>query len=329
MFFCFNVLMNQMKPIAKILIITLLGLFLVGGFAFAQYGLEKLKEGEELPIVETQRNIPQVVGGIIRWVLGIIGVLLVALIIYGGVMYATSAGNEEQVKKARGVLTYSIVGVTVIALAFIITNYAVTILFPEPPTSPLPGDTSESRRMSNEGESIKREGDTMIAEGEGMIREGQRLVAEGRVDEGQDLINRGEQRVSEGKQRRRDGLARQAEAAERAREEAEERGRAEEQARAAGCNTACQRCSIFNRDCCPGYECRSDVEGGLTEWLPYGAACVKRGTEPGGTCCRKQNDKCGALQLGDCCPGLRCPDLGEPNEGKCTPIPKGEKPTEE
>ncbi|MFH1508552.1 MAG: hypothetical protein ABIE68_00015, partial [bacterium] len=46
------------------------------------------------------------VGNIIKWMLGLIGVVLVVLIVYGGFLYMTSAGNEEQVDRGKKVLTY-------------------------------------------------------------------------------------------------------------------------------------------------------------------------------------------------------------------------------
>jgi len=47
-----------------------------------------------------QQDLPELVARIIRWVIGIIGVVLVALFVYGGVVYATSIGNEERVETA-------------------------------------------------------------------------------------------------------------------------------------------------------------------------------------------------------------------------------------
>ncbi len=66
------------------------------------------------------------VGDIIRWVLGLIGVILVALIVYGGFLYMTSAGNEDQVDRAKKVLTYSIIGLIVIVIAWIAADYIMS-----------------------------------------------------------------------------------------------------------------------------------------------------------------------------------------------------------
>jgi len=313
-----------MKPIFKILIFVILGLFLVGGFVFAQYGLEKFKE-VKAPIVETEKSIPQVVGGVVKWILGIIGVILVVLIVYGGVMYATSAGNEERVKKARNVLTYSIVGVTVIALAFLITDYVVSALFPGAGKGGkgvtgegLGGVTIEEGQtlIIEEGQALIDQGNAAIAEGEDMIKRGQGLIAQGNEEEGRRLIEEGEKRRQEGIRLKGQGEEKQYQAKreEEARRKGAEIAAYEEAGR---CNKACERCSVFNAECCAGYECRSDVEGGLSEWLPYGAVCVKVGTESGGACCRLKGDICGPAQIGDCCEGLVC------QGGKCITASKG------
>ena len=45
------------------------------------------------------------------------------MIIVAGVMYTTSGGNAGQVSKAKGALTYAVVGLIVAFLAFAIVNW--------------------------------------------------------------------------------------------------------------------------------------------------------------------------------------------------------------
>ena len=80
---------------------------------------------------------------IIRWVLGIIGVLLVALIVYGGVIYATSAGNQEQVDTGKRILYYAIIGVVIVFAAFIISNFVISALVPENSSGSRSGSSGE------------------------------------------------------------------------------------------------------------------------------------------------------------------------------------------
>lgn len=68
------------------------------------------------------------IGQIISWLLGLIGVILIALIVYGGVLYMTAAGNEEQADKAKKILTYSVVGVAIVVVAWIVADYVLSAL---------------------------------------------------------------------------------------------------------------------------------------------------------------------------------------------------------
>jgi hypothetical protein len=87
----------------------------------SDYGLGEIKD---LP----KGEISDVIVRIIRYVLGITGVILFAMLVYGGFMYMTSAGNEEQIKKAKNVLTYAIIGIVIIAFAFLITEFVIGAL---------------------------------------------------------------------------------------------------------------------------------------------------------------------------------------------------------
>lgn len=92
---------------------------------------EALREAGEVAGVETERSLPEFVGTIIKWVIGIIGVVLVALFVYGGVVYATSAGNEDRIEMGKKIMMYAVIGVAIIAFAFLITDYIISALFPE------------------------------------------------------------------------------------------------------------------------------------------------------------------------------------------------------
>ncbi len=60
--------------------------------------------------------------GIVYFVAGIICVIV---IIVGGIMYATSAGDAGAVGKAKNLILFSIIGIVVILSAFAVTNFLI------------------------------------------------------------------------------------------------------------------------------------------------------------------------------------------------------------
>lgn len=74
-------------------------------------------------------SVPDFAATIIRWVLGIVGVMLVLLIVYGGLTLATSAGNEERSERGRGIITNAVIGVVIVVIAWIASDYILSALF--------------------------------------------------------------------------------------------------------------------------------------------------------------------------------------------------------
>jgi len=50
-------------------------------------------------------------------------VIAVIVVIIGGVLFATSAGNAASVTKAKNMILYAVVGLVVVLAAFAITNF--------------------------------------------------------------------------------------------------------------------------------------------------------------------------------------------------------------
>lgn len=50
------------------------------------------------------------------------GFLTLAMLLYAAFMYLTSEGAPEKIKKAQAVMTYSLMGIFLIVLAFVITK---------------------------------------------------------------------------------------------------------------------------------------------------------------------------------------------------------------
>ena len=66
---------------------------------------------------------------IINVVIGVVGFVAVAFIIFGGVQYTTSAGDPGKVKKAKDTILYGIIGLVVSMLAYAIVNFVLANVF--------------------------------------------------------------------------------------------------------------------------------------------------------------------------------------------------------
>lgn len=67
-----------------------------------------------------------VIGNILNWVYGLLGLLAVAMIVYAGVLYLTSEGDAGKAKKARAVVQWAVIGLLIVLVAFAITNFVAS-----------------------------------------------------------------------------------------------------------------------------------------------------------------------------------------------------------
>lgn len=67
-------------------------------------------------------DLPALFKQIINYALGIAFFVAVIYLIYGGFLYITSAGNEESAEKGKNAIVYSLIGIVVIVLSFVIVS---------------------------------------------------------------------------------------------------------------------------------------------------------------------------------------------------------------
>lgn len=67
----------------------------------------------------------EVVANLIVVALSLIGIFLVALIIYGGYLWGNARGNEEQVERAQNLIRDAVIGLIIILLSYFIAAFVV------------------------------------------------------------------------------------------------------------------------------------------------------------------------------------------------------------
>ncbi|MEK7637290.1 MAG: hypothetical protein AAB402_02790 [Patescibacteria group bacterium] len=70
-----------------------------------------------------ESDLKATVLNIIRLILGLMTLIAVTMIIYGGFTWLTAAGNEERVEKAKKIISAAVIGLIVILLAWAIVIF--------------------------------------------------------------------------------------------------------------------------------------------------------------------------------------------------------------
>jgi hypothetical protein len=63
---------------------------------------------------------------IVRFLMTFLGIIAVVIILYGGFMWMTAAGNEDKVGKAKSIIVAGAIGLAVIISAYVIVNFVIT-----------------------------------------------------------------------------------------------------------------------------------------------------------------------------------------------------------
>lgn len=82
-----------------------------------------------LPGSSTEYDLMDKSTTIINVIVGVIGVIAVAVIVIGGIFYVTSAGDAAKAKKGQNAILYGIVGLIIAILAFAIVNFVLKNVF--------------------------------------------------------------------------------------------------------------------------------------------------------------------------------------------------------
>ena len=90
--------------------------------------------------------VPELVGNVINVILGVSGLVLVGLFIYGGVLYLTAQGDPDRVKQAKKTMINAVIGVVIIVVAYAAATFVIQSLVGATTTSTAPRTASEQIR---------------------------------------------------------------------------------------------------------------------------------------------------------------------------------------
>jgi Type IV secretion system pilin len=75
-------------------------------------------------------SIETILGNVITAFLGLLGVIFLVLMLYGGYMWLIARGNEEKVNTAKDTIKNSIIGLIIVVASYAISYYVLTAVFP-------------------------------------------------------------------------------------------------------------------------------------------------------------------------------------------------------
>ena len=119
----------------SLILLTMLTVWLSPGLVAAQGLEEAIKANLETtenvydPISEVRPGtFQEIIATLIRQVLAFLGVLFISLILYGGFIWMTSAGAEDQISKAKRIISASIIGLAIVLVSYGIAYFVTAQL---------------------------------------------------------------------------------------------------------------------------------------------------------------------------------------------------------
>lgn len=69
-----------------------------------------------------------IIGNVIKAMLGLVGSLALAVFVFGGFTWVTSAGNEEKIKKGKDMIMWAVFGLAVIFMSYAMVTFVINTL---------------------------------------------------------------------------------------------------------------------------------------------------------------------------------------------------------
>jgi len=82
----------------------------------------------KLPNPLSAESIPELSGQMIRGLLGISGAIALFMMVWGGIVWMTSNGNADRLKRGKDTILWAILGLVIIFLSYIIINFVFTLI---------------------------------------------------------------------------------------------------------------------------------------------------------------------------------------------------------
>jgi len=73
------------------------------------------------------KTLLEILTNALNFLLSIVGIIAIIMLVIGGLMYLTSAGDEERMNKGKSIVVYSLIGITVALSALVLVTQIVSL----------------------------------------------------------------------------------------------------------------------------------------------------------------------------------------------------------
>ncbi len=95
-------------------------------------GIFKCNATKTWGIIPQPENVPddfnQSIKNATDWILGFVGMIAVLMLIWGGINYLTSAGDEDKARTGKKTVTYALIGLVVAGIAYAIVDVIIMVI---------------------------------------------------------------------------------------------------------------------------------------------------------------------------------------------------------
>ena len=116
--------LNNQNAVAikSVMIMALASLFLFANKVSADWGMPAI------PPANVPLDFDQAVLNLTNWILGFVAMIAVLAVVWGGVTYIGSVGDENKAASGKRVITYALIGLVIAGIAYAIVNIIVTVV---------------------------------------------------------------------------------------------------------------------------------------------------------------------------------------------------------
>jgi hypothetical protein len=86
--------------------------------------------GDTAKTADPKATLMNKIGDAVGLLLGLVGIVAVIYLIYGGFMYVTAAGDADKATKGRTVIINALIGLAIIAVSYLIVAVVIKTLNP-------------------------------------------------------------------------------------------------------------------------------------------------------------------------------------------------------